>query len=133
MDVPETRLLYGGNKPHPQTCPLTSTCASRTSCTHTDTNALFIFIISVFITPHLHTLGKTLARSLQWILNQPALPLALILESIDRMKLQVLKCPTHQPHCCVSWGCSSPLAGGLGFHAQGKGQNKLNWPVHQGV
>lgn len=109
-------------------------CLTHIMHTHTDTNALFIFIISVFITPHLRIhWERHWLEAYDGFLNQPALPLALILESIDRMKLQVLKCPTHRPHCCVSWGCSSPLAEGLGFHAQGKGQNKLNWPVYQGV
>lgn len=108
-------------------------CLTHIMHTHRHQCIIYLYYICFYYPTLTHTLGKTLARSLRWILNQPALPLALILESIDRMKLQVLKCPTRRPHCCVSWGCSSPLAGGLGFHAQGKGQNKLNWPVHQGV
>lgn len=72
-------------------------CLTHIMHTHRHQCIIYLYYICFYYPTLTHTLGKTLARSLRWILNQPALPLALILESIDRMKLQVLKCPTRRP------------------------------------
>lgn len=69
-------------------------CPTHIMCTHTPVH--YLSLLYLFYYPTLmHTLGKTLAGSPRWILNQHALPPALILEGTDRMNLQVLKCPTH--------------------------------------